>query len=60
MSAAARDKRVARSRSSPASSTTGSELMLEQQRHLLDRLKATEADKQAKIDLAAADQRRGR
>ena len=51
MLAAARDKRVAAVTLIAGSSTTGSELILEQQRHLLDRLKATEADKQAKIAL---------
>ena len=51
MIAAARDKRVAAVTLIAGSSTTGSELVLEQQRHLLDRLKAPEADKQAKIAL---------
>ena len=49
MLAAARDKRVAAVTLIAGSSTTGSELILEQQRHLLDRLKTPEADKQAKI-----------
>jgi pimeloyl-ACP methyl ester carboxylesterase len=51
MLAAAREKRVGAVALMAAPSTTGSELVLEQQRHLLDRLKTAEADKQAKIDL---------
>ncbi|MGH9173985.1 MAG: alpha/beta hydrolase family protein, partial [Vicinamibacterales bacterium] len=51
MLAAARDKRVAAVTFIAGPSTTGGELVLEQQRHLLDRLKTPEADKQAKIEL---------
>jgi pimeloyl-ACP methyl ester carboxylesterase len=51
MIAAARDRRVSAVTLIAGASTTGSELVLEQQRHLLDRLEATDADKQAKIAL---------
>ena len=51
MSVAARDDRVAALALIAASATTGAELVLEQQRHLLDRLKASEADRKAKIEL---------
>jgi len=49
--AAARDKRIAGIISINAPSTTGAELALEQQLHALDRLKATPAERQQKIDL---------
>jgi len=49
--AAARDKRIAGVISIDAPSTTGAELALEQQQHALDRLKATPAERQQKIDL---------
>ena len=48
---AARDKRVAGVISIDAPSTTGAELALEQQQRALDRLKATPAERQQKIDL---------
>ena len=48
---AARDKRVGGVISIDAPSTTGAELALEQQQHALDRLKATPAERQQKIDL---------
>jgi pimeloyl-ACP methyl ester carboxylesterase len=49
--AASRDKRIAGVISIDAPSTTGAELALEQQQHVLDRLKATPAERQQKIDL---------
>jgi len=49
--AASRDKRIAGVISIDAPSTTGAELALEQQQHALDRLKATPAERQQKIDL---------
>jgi len=49
--AAARDKRIAGVISIDAPSTTGAELALEQQQHALDRLKATPAERQQKIEL---------
>ncbi len=49
--AAARDKRIAGVISIDGPSTTGAELMLEQQRHALDRLKASPAERAQKIDL---------
>jgi pimeloyl-ACP methyl ester carboxylesterase len=49
--AAARDKRIAGIVSIDAPSTSGAELALEQQQHALDRLKATPAERQQKIDL---------
>jgi pimeloyl-ACP methyl ester carboxylesterase len=49
--AAARDKRIGGVISIDAPSTTGAELALEQQQHALDRLKATPAERQQKIDL---------
>jgi len=49
--AAARDRRIAGVISVDAPSTTGAELALEQQQHALDRLKATPAERQQKIDL---------
>ena len=49
--AAARDKRIAVIVSIDAPSTTGAELMLEEQQHLLDRLKASPAERAQKIDL---------
>lgn len=51
MTVAARDKRVAALALVAAPSTTGSELVLEQQRRLLDRLQTSDAEKQAKVDL---------
>jgi pimeloyl-ACP methyl ester carboxylesterase len=48
---AARDKRIGGVISIDAPSTTGAELALEQQQHALDRLKATPAERQQKIDL---------
>ena len=49
--AAAREKRFAAVGAIAAPSVTGSELVLEQQRHVLDRMKSTDADRQAKVDL---------
>jgi hypothetical protein len=49
--AAARDKGIAGVISIDAPSTTGAELMLEQQQHALDRLKATPAERAQKIEL---------
>lgn len=49
--AAAREKRLAAVAAIAAPSVTGSELVLEQQRHVLDRMKATDADRQAKVEL---------
>src|SRR5258705_2039665 len=49
--AASRDRRIAGVISVDAPSTTGAELALEQQQHALDRLKATPAERQQKIDL---------
>jgi uncharacterized protein len=49
--AAAREKRFAAVAAIAAPSGTGAELILEQQRHALDRMNATGADRQAKIDL---------
>ena len=51
LTTAARDDRVAALSTLAAASTTGAELVLEQQRHLLDRLQASDADRQAKIEL---------
>jgi len=48
---AARDKRVGGVISIDGPSSTGAELALEQQQHALDRLKATPAERQQKIDL---------
>ena len=49
--AAAREKRFAAVGAIAAPSVTGSELVLEQQPHVLDRMKSTDADRQAKVDL---------
>jgi dienelactone hydrolase len=49
--AASRDKRLAAVAAIATPSGTGSELVLEQQRHALDRINAAGADRQAKIDL---------
>jgi len=49
--AAAREKRLAAVAAIATPSGTGSELILEQQRHALDRMNATVADRQAKIEL---------
>jgi pimeloyl-ACP methyl ester carboxylesterase len=49
--AAARDKRIAGVISIDAPSTTGAQLALEQQQHVLDRLKATPAERAQKIEL---------
>jgi len=51
MTAAARDDRVTAVAVASTASTTGGELVLERQRRVLDGLKATDADKQAKIEL---------
>jgi pimeloyl-ACP methyl ester carboxylesterase len=51
MRAAAQDKRVAALALIAAPSVTGSELVLEQQRHALERLTIPDAEKQAKIEL---------
>jgi pimeloyl-ACP methyl ester carboxylesterase len=51
MQAAARDRRIAALALVAAPSTTGAELVLEQQRHLLERMKTPDAEKQAKIEL---------
>lgn len=49
--AAAREKRLAAVGAIAAPSVTGAELVLEQQRTVLDRMKATDADRQAKVEL---------
>lgn len=49
--AAAREKRLAAVGAIAAPSVTGAELVLEQQRNVLDRMKATDADRQAKVEL---------
>ena len=49
--AAARDKRISGVVSIDAPSTTGAELALEQQRHALDRMKASPAERAQRIDL---------
>ena len=49
--AAAREKKLAAVGAIATPSVTGSELVLEQQRHVLDRMKATDADRQAKVEL---------
>jgi uncharacterized protein len=51
MTVAARDDRVAAVALVAGASTTGSELVLEQQRHVLERMKTPDAEKQAKIEL---------
>lgn len=51
MNVASRDDRVKAIALASAAATTGAELVLEQQRHVLDRMKATDADRQAKVDL---------
>ncbi|MGH9201900.1 MAG: alpha/beta hydrolase family protein, partial [Vicinamibacterales bacterium] len=51
MTVAARDDRVAALSLIAAPATTGAELVLEQQRHLLDRLKASDDDRKSKIEL---------
>lgn len=51
MIVASRDKRVKAIALAEAPSTTGAELVLEQQRHVLERMKAPDADTQAKIAL---------
>jgi pimeloyl-ACP methyl ester carboxylesterase len=51
LNVAARDKRVAAVALLAAASVPGGQLILEQQQHLLDRLKTPDADKQAKIAL---------
>jgi pimeloyl-ACP methyl ester carboxylesterase len=51
MLAAAREKKIASLVLVAAPGTTGAELILEQQRHLLDVMKAPEAERQAKIEL---------
>jgi pimeloyl-ACP methyl ester carboxylesterase len=49
--AAARDKQIASVVSIDAPSTTGAQLALEQQEHVLDRLKASPSERAQKIDL---------
>ncbi len=49
--AAAKDKRVAAVGVIASGGIAGAELVLEQQRHLLDKLQLPEADKQSRIDL---------
>jgi uncharacterized protein len=51
MRAAAQDKRVAAVALIAAPAVTGSELVLEQQRHALERMKIPDAEKQAKVEL---------
>ena len=51
LNVAARDKRVRAVALLAGGSSSGSDLVLEQQRHVLDQLKASDADRQAKIDL---------
>jgi pimeloyl-ACP methyl ester carboxylesterase len=51
LSAAARDKRIAAVALLAGVSSSGSDLVLEQQRHVLDQLKASDADRKAKITL---------
>jgi pimeloyl-ACP methyl ester carboxylesterase len=51
MAAAARDGRVGALVLASAAATSGSEHVLERQRRLLDRIKADDADRQAKIEL---------
>ncbi len=51
MTVAARDRRIAAVALVAGAGTTGAEVVLEQQRHALERLKTPDADKQAKIDL---------
>ena len=51
MTTATRDDRVSALALVAGAGTTGSELVLEQQRQALSRLQASDADKQAKIDL---------
>lgn len=51
MTVASRDDRVKAIALAAAPAMTGAELVLEQQRHALDRLKTSDTDKQAKIDL---------
>lgn len=51
MTVAARDKRVAAVALVAGASTPGAELILEQQRHVLERLQAPDADRQSKIAL---------
>lgn len=49
--AAAREKKISSLVLIAAPGTAGSELVLEQQRHILDVMKASDADRQAKIEL---------
>ena len=49
--AAARERRIAAVASLAAPSVTGSQLVMEQQRHALDQLKTPDAERSAKIDL---------
>jgi pimeloyl-ACP methyl ester carboxylesterase len=51
MLAAAREKKISALALINAPGTVGSDLVLEQQRHLLDEMKAPEAERQAKIEL---------
>jgi pimeloyl-ACP methyl ester carboxylesterase len=51
LTVAARDKRVSAVALLAGVSTSGGDLLLEQQRHLLDQLKASEEDRKAKIAL---------
>jgi pimeloyl-ACP methyl ester carboxylesterase len=51
MLAAGREKKIARLILIAAPGRTGSELILDQQRHMLDRMKTPETERQAKIEL---------
>jgi hypothetical protein len=51
LQAAAREDRIAAVVTLAAPAATGAELVLEQQRHLLDQLQTPDAERQAKIDL---------
>ena len=51
MLAAAREKKISALVLIAAPGTLGADLVLEQQRHLLDEMKAPEAERQAKIEL---------
>lgn len=51
MTVAARDRRVAAVALVAGAGTTGAEVILEQQQHALNQLNASDADKQAKIEL---------
>ena len=51
LTVAARDRRAAALAVVAGAGTTGADVILEQQRHALDRLETPEADKQAKVEL---------